>query len=350
MTSRATRDGVSADEIKRAREVAVRRRVLAERIWYGVLVVFAVALVAGGGIVAWSAYPGSCTTCHGETALSAGRTAHAGLSCEDCHALPTAVGLLESRLAVIDMVAATIVPRRTPVESNVESRQCLVCHEGGMTVTTASDGLRMNHRAPVDAGWECRSCHPGTGHEVAATLGGYTMDMCLSCHSVNPENLATCDVCHVEGARPETREQASPWRITHGANWESTHGMGDVATCGGCHAPSYCGRCHGANVPHPPNYLPIHGRDTLSRDDGAAQCLGCHRSDSCDGCHGIEMPHPVEFAREHATEMRADAEIEAVCARCHTEESCVACHVRHTHPGLTPETIEALRARPWTGR
>ena len=331
------------------RERDLRRARAAERVWFGVLAFVAVVVLLASGIVLVSAHPRSCAACHGDAIASAAESAHPAVACEGCHAGTGVVGLLQGRMAVIDMVAASVVPARTPVVPDVPSGLCLGCHEAMVPTTVVVGTLRMNHRAPVAEGWECRVCHPGTGHEVASALGGYTMDMCLSCHTATPVNLASCEVCHIEetATRSATRENLSPWRITHGANWRSTHGMGDLSTCSGCHDAGYCVRCHGANVPHPPNYLALHGRDVAAREDAEALCLTCHRDSACMECHGLEMPHPSGFLQAHAEEIRAStSELDDVCSRCHSQESCDACHVRHTHPGLTQQRIDALRSRP----
>jgi predicted CXXCH cytochrome family protein len=255
------------EEMLEKRRRRQRQLYVAERVWFAALAFIAVVVVLAAGIVLVSAHPDSCGWCHSTTVESAADNLHAELRCESCHAGDSVVGILQSRIAVIDMTVATVVPARTPVVSEAPSGLCLECHSQGMPVTVTVGGLRMNHRAPIDAGWECRTCHPGAGHEVPSALGGYTMDMCLSCHSAAAVNLTTCEVCHVDeaGTRSATRDTLSPWRITHGPNWQSTHGMGDLSTCGSCHPGGYCVRCHGANVPHPAQYLKQHGQDVMSR-------------------------------------------------------------------------------------
>jgi hypothetical protein len=123
--------------------------------------------------------------------------------------------------------------------------------------------------------------------------------------------------------------------------------MGDLSTCGSCHPGGYCVRCHGANVPHPAQYLKQHGQDVMSRPDGEIQCLSCHDSAGCSDCHGLEMPHPDAFLQSHAETIREEDEAYvATCERCHQQQSCDNCHAAHTHPGLTQERIDGLRTRP----
>jgi hypothetical protein len=343
------RPDAETDALKASQERARRRRVIAERIWYIALGLVALVLVASAGIVIAASQPTTCAVCHGTTFSSVESGTHAEVACEVCHSGSTVVGVLEGRLAVVNMTVATVFPSAIPVESNVPSERCLECHRSDIGQTIVVGNLRMDHRAPIAAGWECSSCHPAVAHEVADLNVGYTMDGCLGCHTANPANLATCDICHVEGERTaESAERVpSPWRITHGPNWEQTHGMGDLSTCGGCHPGGYCTRCHGANVPHPERYLAEHGKDVLAREDGSGLCLGCHREGSCDECHGVEMPHPDAILKTHSADVTAGGdELRAACMRCHQQSSCDGCHVRHTHPGLTPEHIDALRRNP----
>lgn len=327
-----------------------RRQMTAERIWFGVLAFVAAVLVIGAGIVLISAHPRSCTSCHSEEADSAAEGAHAAVRCEKCHSEDSPVGILMGRVAVIDMTVATVVPGSNPVVSNVPSGRCLACHADGMAQTVVSERIRMNHRAPVEAGWECVTCHPATGHALDTAIGGYTMDMCLGCHAVSAANLTTCETCHTQTdatTSAERGETRSPWRVTHGPQWESTHGMGDLSTCGACHPAGYCERCHGGNVPHASGYLTLHGVDVMSREEGAELCYTCHADTGCFDCHGLEMPHPDGFLQDHSARIEEEGDAYTdTCMRCHKQESCTGCHTEHAHPGLTPEHIEELRRRP----
>jgi hypothetical protein len=252
------------------RERAQRRAVAAEWAWYVTLGVIAVLMLLSAVVVIAASQPATCALCHGDTRRSLANGAHAKVACEVCHSGSTAVGVLQARLSVVNMVVSTVVPRAIPVESDVPSQRCLECHEKDMEGTVVANGLKMSHRAPLEAGWECRSCHSAAGHAVESVSHGYTMDMCLSCHTTNPGNLATCDICHAEDTDSgDSVASRSPWSITHGPNARKTHGMGDLDTCRGCHPQGYCVRCHGANVPHPARYLPDHGKDVLARPDGS---------------------------------------------------------------------------------
>jgi len=339
------------DQLSVKLERARKRRAAAEGVWYIGLAVLAVVVLLSAGIVIAASQPAVCAACHGDVHDSLEDGTHAEVTCEVCHSGSTAVGVLEGRLAVVNMVVSSAIPRAIAVESNVPSARCLECHSGDMTGVASANKLLMDHEAPLAAGWECRHCHPDAGHAVAGIATGYTMDMCLSCHTTNPVNLATCDICHADGGGGggggTGEAKQSPWRVTHGPNWEQTHGMGDLDTCSGCHAAGYCVRCHGQNVPHPEKYLRDHGKDVLSREDGRTLCNTCHTESSCDDCHGTQMPHPDDILKAHADEVTEGGEaLKQTCYRCHQEQSCEGCHARHTHPGISAEQRDALTKNP----
>lgn len=324
----------------------------AERGWFGLIAVVGFVAVLMSGVVVFASVPGGCGACHAKVAASQSAGSHAGLACEDCHAGLSVADVLEGRMAAIDMAAAYVVAPRTSIARPTHSERCMQCHQGILSQKVLVRGINMDHKAPQASGWECGACHPQAGHEIPTLSRGYTMDACLSCHTTNPGNLATCETCHVAetGLRRREGVSASPWQITHGPNWESVHGMGAINTCPACHASAVCARCHGANVPHAPTYLNKHGADVLSRTEGREKCVVCHQDGACDECHGLPMPHEPGFTKGHSAAIGADAGIIDSCVRCHRQRSCDDCHARHTHPGLTPERIKALRSRPVTVR
>jgi hypothetical protein len=169
----------------------------------------------------------------------------------------------------------------------------------------------------------------------------------MTCHNSSPTNTATCDACHVgdTGGSARTVNYVTPWRVTHGSEWKTMHGMGDLNTCSGCHTTAtFCASCHRVEIPHPKAYLHTPGADVMARDNGRANCLVCHRQYSCDNCHGLPMPHPPNFLDRHSSYVEKNGQ--AVCARCHDKQSCTYCHTRHVHPGLDPEYLRQLKQRP----
>jgi hypothetical protein len=335
--------GISGHGSKRAR---------GETIWYATLSIVLGIVFLGAVITAASVSPTFCLMCHGDAGESLSASVHVTADCDDCHTAPGALGLVESRMRVVSMVLATpfaVVAGADTTDVLVDNEKCLDCHEGMVNQTFSSNGLRMNHRAPEAAGWQCTTCHAGASHPGETYVGAsYTMDQCLSCHSAGPTNLSTCEACHEEGSRDRSASPAvTPWRVTHGSNWQRTHGMGDLNTCKTCHAADYCVACHNMQLPHAANFLGRHGKDVLARPTGDADCVVCHKGAACENCHGVEMPHPDGFVTEH---QQASRETPEVCARCHAQEQCDECHTRHTHPGIPLDQLRMLQQSPVSTR
>jgi len=321
---------------------------VAERVWFAVLVFAAVVVVLVAGITAAAAWQPTCETCHASASKSLAADPHRAVKCDQCHAGSTAFGFVQSRLSVVNMVVSQINPFDTYSATQIENERCLLCHQKDMAVTITANGLKMNHVVPLQKGWRCQTCHPGVGHrQQVSTRVGYTMDQCMTCHSANPADVATCAVCHAgsTGAGARLVNYTTPWRVTHGAQWKTTHGMGDLTTCQSCHpTQTFCYSCHHVEVPHPQNYLRVHGAQVLTRENGRTDCLVCHRQYSCDNCHGLPMPHPAGFLKGHSAYVKAKGQ--TVCLRCHDTASCANCHARHTHPGLDPTYLKQLQKRP----
>jgi hypothetical protein len=327
-------------------DVRTKRGVIAERIWLVAVGFVLFVLAASLAVSALAVSPSYCATCHGDQVAGLGQTAHAGVDCDRCHMSAGAFGVIDSRLSVIAMVPAAAVGGS--VSDPVANATCEECHTTLDVGVIVANGLRMSHREVREVGWSCTRCHAAVGHglDEQAPRGFYTMGDCLECHSSNPAEPGGCSVCHAEdsdtGRRPERVK--TPWRVTHGPNWRSTHGMGDLNTCKACHLDSYCVRCHNMQVPHPPDFKGRHGALVVQDETRREDCGVCHRGSVCDDCHGIEMPHPVNYLPDHADLVERDGD--EACSRCHAEESCQACHSRHIHPGIAPRHLQELQSRP----
>lgn len=324
------------------------RRVTAEAVWYASLTVVFALLLGAGVIAASSVSPRFCLTCHGDAGQALAGSAHAGVACDSCHVTSGTLGLVEQRLRVVSMVAGTplalVSGRPVTAVPHADNAACTRCHAAMLPETFVARGVRMNHRAPDEQGWLCVTCHRGVAHPGQWASGtSYSMDMCLRCHSAGPQNLTTCEVCHPQGESPG-RTHPTAWGATHGPTWRSSHGMGDLSTCKVCHAQGYCVACHNMELPHPPNYLVMHGRDVVARPTGDADCVVCHTGSACQNCHGVEMPHPDGFLRDHVGAI--DRWGPDVCARCHDQSACDSCHERHIHPGIPSDLLEELQRRP----
>lgn len=323
------------------------RRITPEAVWY-IFITLACGLVLAAGLISAAAVsPVFCSACHRGAARALADTAHAGTTCDSCHMSAGTLGLVEQRMRVVSMVLGSPVSLITgsgPAVPSTDNARCLECHEPMVNKTVTVRGVTMNHRAPQKERWLCVQCHRGVAHPSGEYQGSsYTMEMCLACHNANPQNPTTCGVCHPPDESPQVAH-TTPWSITHGANWRSTHGMGDLATCKSCHSPGYCVACHNMDLPHPANYLAQHGTDVLSRASREADCLVCHKGTACDNCHGIEMPHPDAFVAKHVDMVKEKGT--AVCERCHSSKACDSCHNSHLHPGVPEWLLEELKKRP----
>ena len=273
----------------------------------------------------------NCSGCHTDVAESHAALPHAEVACISCHGGTSRTGRIAYRLVVMYHMRMPFLPFVGDTAA-VDSTRCTQCHDrGAQPALVASRGIRINHRACTE-GLQCVLCHGGVGHELTERWASqYSMNQCLRCHlRKNVYSEAGCEQCHDGQFDPLVRTTRSSFALVHGANWQQTHGMGDLQTCAGCHQSSVCARCHGELVPHDSRtIIAQHGRVAK---DPQNQCASCHRQQAfCDGCHGIEMPHPDGFLQEHSTITRKLSQ--AVCDRCHLTSDCTACHHAHIHPG-----------------
>ncbi|HET6351069.1 MAG TPA: hypothetical protein VFG89_02915 [Coriobacteriia bacterium] len=334
-------------ELDAAANRKLSRSRAAEWIWWGVLSFVLFLVTVAGFSAAAAVSPVFCSTCHLSAAHDLSLSPHKGISCDGCHRDTGAFGLVESRLWVAGMVIESpyraIFPRGG--ETTVDRQRCINCHRRQLMITSLSNGVKMSHVAPVQDNWSCQRCHRDVAHGTKGrVLAVYTMGVCMGCHSNGQADVNSCITCHPEGVKPSARRLVpTAWNITHGPNWQKTHGMGDLTTCSTCHIKRYCVACHQIDLPHPDTYLSVHGTDYLTFGDKT--CLKCHQKSSCDGCHaGIEMPHPKPFMRNHRRTVERGGK--APCMRCHDQQSCDRCHSRHTHPGVPKQLLKQLKERP----
>lgn len=281
----------------------------------------------------------TCALCHSEHTAALDSTAHTHVSCYDCH-VESAWKLPERKAAeLFRMYPRALGGVRLDGPGQPLSRTgCTKCHDNGPAGTLESGGLRINHEACAGEPGRCGDCHGGVAHgDVVRWSRTPVMDDCLACHDEYGASLE-CDTCH-DGKLELQRLASGPWQVTHGPNWQATHGMGNLGTCTACHEPAKCVGCHNTEVPHPEAYLNTHGKDAVKPD---AKCLDCHRTKGwCTSCHGVEMPHPNGFLPRHSE--AAEGYNDPVCHACHAPADCRNCHVSHVHPGLSPEWLEQLR-------
>lgn len=290
--------------------------------WLVILAPFALALFAGA--YHYMAFP-SCLSCHQQEPFvnATAASPHFEVECTSCH-IPRGVGG-RVEFGVRHLAnAALFRPGGARDLSYVSNAACLSCHEEVLEARLTNNGIRIEHAfCAVEA--DCTGCHSAVAHGAQVSwVRAYSMKTCLECHVAR--EAMDCAMCH-EGRSREDRITSGTFAITHGEQWEQTHGMGDSATCVACHTAASCVTCHGAGTPHISNFVRVHSDYALSPE---AQCTDCHQQRFCDDCHGLEMPHTSEFVRMHAQPAQAD---ERSCMRCHLQADCDLCHDTHVHPG-----------------
>jgi hypothetical protein len=160
------------------------------------------------------------------------------------------------------------------------------------------------------------------------------MNDCITCHKALNVTVA-CKACHVGDV--EKKSFTGPeFTVTHGPNWQQTHGMGQMSSCSACHQSTSCARCHGPGVPHTASILGDH--PTYAKLP-TAKCDTCHTKAFCFACHQTEMPHPADFPSKHSAIVKAQGPQN--CLRCHAQSDCDTCHTRHVHPGGSVGNIPA---------
>lgn len=271
------------------------------------------------------ALPG-CESCHNSGDLGAATAAspHAKVDCRSCHVAPDPLGRVAFALRQPFHMYIRVSGAATRDRAAVPDDRCVTCHQGLSGGTVSRNGLRIAH-ASCAVGAACSDCHSSVAHGKATSwVRTYTMDGCLACHV--PEKNVACDLCH-EGRGASGRISSGSFAITHGPQWQSTHGMGDSTTCMVCHPSDDCVQCHGSGLPHDADFFGKHG-DLSAQPE--AKCDLCHEQSFCESCHGIVMPHPQDFTKTHANASKEDR---ALCERCHAESDCTTCHEMHVHPG-----------------
>lgn len=284
-------------------------------------VVLVVVIAAGSSSVA-------CSACHQPQASATSASGHASTGCYDCHLDDGLWSLPQHKAAeLLVMYPGQVIGSNQKMLGETSRRACLRCHASVLDKVTTASGLRVKHAACA-TGSSCDPCHATAVHGKATGRLAYSsMEECVACHSQKDVSIE-CDTCH-EGKVEAQSLRAGSWQVIHGSNWEKTHGMGDLQSCGPCHPGGYCAKCHNVEIPHPRSFGSTHGASAIEE---RASCEVCHEPEPfCDNCHGMPMPHPAGFLKGHGK--TAESNDDPRCRRCHAMTDCAACHVGHVHPG-----------------
>ena len=323
-------DQSTGSDLENSKRSAARRRTTAV---FSAVALLVVVLLVTVGVAANST--AGCSACHAAQSQALAESAHATVACNTCHAAPPRS--VAARMdVVLRMLPASIggVTLDGPGKP-IGSAPCTSCHTEVMSGgVVAKNGLRIDHQA-CTSHTSCSACHSRSSHGSSTRIvRAPSMSECTACHLAQGASTA-CETCH-EGTLAADRTRDPVWVRTHGPDWESAHGLGDLRTCTMCHASGDCEKCHGAGVPHSADFGATHGNYAL--ETGKDKCLTCHRTAAfCEGCHKTEMPHPAGFLQKHSS--TATSVEDPTCAPCHPLEDCQSCHAFHVHPGGTQPPI-----------
>lgn len=294
-----------------------------------VILTVAFAAVAVVGVTA-ATLPG-CESCHldesgFQQATAATSHSQADVTCVSCHVQDDVVGRAKfGAYQAFGMYVPLLDPSATGATAVLDT-SCLSCHEQVTSGVVEARGVRIAHEFCA-AGSACIDCHSEVGHGEATPWPRIAeMNDCMDCHKARGASLA-CETCHV-GRVEIVRSSRPEFAVTHGPNWQETHGMGEMSSCSACHQEGSCSKCHGPGVPHGNEFLLSHAEMSQLPD---ATCQSCHDVAFCDSCHLTEMPHPREFVVGHSDIVERDGDTS--CMRCHVVADCDTCHVKHVHPG-----------------
>jgi nitrate/TMAO reductase-like tetraheme cytochrome c subunit len=285
----------------------------------GFLVVVGVALA----IPVWATdTPSYCTSCKATQAAGAKweASAHAKVSCVDCHVPPGMGGAIKWRAREWRNIWADYlnVPRAPSKGDRPGSANCLACHSLNGIPESQGD-VRMPHQVHVDLrNLTCADCHIAASHPEAGEGG-------------NAVKMATCTMCHnTQGAPSECTfcHLTPPPKDTHPQDYIETHGkeaLVDETGCFRCHhnKADFCDPCHAKPTPDHFSGSWRYTHKVAAAKDRSG-CLGCHSEDAfCEQCHGVR--HPETWPQTHGAVAGRGA---AACLVCHPQAMCDQCHER----------------------
>ena len=300
-------------------------------------IVLTIVVVGMGVALAASSSPRFCASCksHVPYVDEWRESAHAGVNCEQCHTKPGPFFFLTAKLEALQQPIHQLTgDYEKPILGAVLNQSCRRCHGNDILYNPVSkNGIRVQHRHLIAAGFLCMRCHSTQAHGTAVPPGSRTypsMDQCLICHNNKYTDaqgeVATsrCDLCHTKpdyGALPTSHKDPS-WKTDHGS-------VGILSTCSACHVKkdACAGTCHnGITMPHDATWISQHGATVNAV--GKQACSLCHDTRKyCRTCHQVKMPHPADFLGKHPeTAARVGT---GTCFNCHTVANCQACHAEH---------------------
>jgi hypothetical protein len=120
-----------------------------------------------------------------------------GMQCKDCHANPEPGKLMTFPATSKCMECHITIAKDSPSIKKLAEYSKSQKPIPWVRVYTVLPGVAWNHRAHLQAGMKCETCH-GQVSEMDAmseVTSVTTMYSCLSCHELNHAKTA-CDTCH----------------------------------------------------------------------------------------------------------------------------------------------------------
>ncbi len=248
--------------------------------------------------------------------------AHAGPSCEACHA----GSAFKGTSATCESCHASAKP---VTHSGVMGGACASCH-----TTVAWKPATFNHGksafplSGAHIGVTCQKCHTAGSFASAPTV-------CASCHTKPASHTSAygsaCASCHTTKAwKPATFNHSKVYKLTGahlGATCLKCHPggvtKGAPTTCAGCHTKpashgaaygTACASCHTTKA-----WLPA----TFNHSKAAFPLTGAHVGVTCTKCHAgnVYKGTPTACASCHTKPASHTASYGTACASCHTTKA-----------------------------
>ena len=214
---------------------------------------------------------------------------HKRTSCVGCHQEPGLSGFLMEKTRMSKRAFLSLTQKyKLPITAQVKNGSCLRCHNEIRQGISVKHTIKVSHKEFLDNRYKCIDCHSALGHGKVTSLATKpSMDKCITCHNEKVASTS-CKLCHTKdiGKKPRTIL----------AGYPKVH-LDPPTNCRGCHPIDKCTRCHGVEMPHPPDWRIKHPRQGFVNKK---VCRKCHHINFCRVCHpNMPAPHPENWVDTH---------------------------------------------------
>lgn len=308
----------------RLEEKQLRARL--RRNYIAILLFGSLAILFFGLTISYTSRAGFCAGCHemNKAYLEAQKSVHRKVSCLTCHQQPGISGVFIEKLRLGEMLIAKTELFGGLTSTQVSNEACLRCHKGILSWTEQGKSIKMKHKEPLEAGYDCIDCHftRPVLHVDKKKLDTFGMSRCVDCHNQKKAS-AECGVCHQPAAVPQKRASRSEYPMAN---------VSDNVNCKKCHSAKNCLNCHTLQLPHPAAW--INGGHAMDGFVGKKICWQCHGKQACRKCHPGAFPHADDWVKKHGPTSRGNG---STCSNCHAPSFCLQCHTDEKTGTLKPE-------------